>query len=859
MADLKFHCPECDQRLAVDESAAGMQIDCPQCRTALIIPASSSDPVKLVSKGRIPALAGAADSAYEELERKQNELSSALEEAAKLRAESERAKSELVRLRQDLAAASDRSITPAVSPVAERMSTENAQLRAKLADAEAARELLADRAAALEARPAPAPPATDANEVAIWKQQIEVLRGEMTRSQEALTAVTAERDRLKVETVHATEALRDFDTAKATLVRREARIDELTASEAAILRERDELRAELTEALAQTQEAATARQQREAQLEELQRQLAASVADREAALLHATEHQELLGNLESVNLAALRQADEFRAQIAQLSEALHARTLERDQASQALADRDDSVRTASQTMAAAKKEMDRLNQEASALEHEHAQLRGHFDEVSEEAREVQLRVDSLLDDLHAREREVGDGRELVMRTTAERDAARQKLAEKEDELRESVARLETTHRYAETKVLETQQDAEAKVEAAERDAETRIANAQRTVEELLAAKHDLESKFAATEAMVADGTARFEALRQASDSERGSAAREREDLRHRVEQLLGDLHARENDCAEAARKFETHAAVQEALQSQLGAKSDALSRIETELEAARREASEQRETARQEAAGAKRDADARLENVVSEHETKLAAQREAAAQAARAADENRDRLERELSESNKHADALEGRISSLQADLQRSGRSVEQTRAELHIAQQNQKKAAEELLAKEKQIAELLVQIAAAQEAEKDVRSRAADAEKEFRTRLDAAEKQIEAGRRAAADRDQFAEESKRAKADLVAYHETVRGAREERDSMRLNVDSMELQLEESLDQIHAGEAERDALKAELEAVRAGLERAKQHVNVLQSRRDQMREEITRLKMQLGHGPDSAS
>ena len=38
MADIRFHCPECRQKIAVDESAGGMQVDCPNCRSTLIIP-----------------------------------------------------------------------------------------------------------------------------------------------------------------------------------------------------------------------------------------------------------------------------------------------------------------------------------------------------------------------------------------------------------------------------------------------------------------------------------------------------------------------------------------------------------------------------------------------------------------------------------------------------------------------------------------------------------------------------------------------------------------------------------------------------------------------------------------------------
>jgi len=104
MADIKFHCPECEQKILVDDSAAGMQIDCPSCRSALLIPAEAGVTAQLVTRRRQAVGAGGGGSAYEELDRKQRELTAALEEAAKLRTESEKSKTEVNRLRDDLAA-----------------------------------------------------------------------------------------------------------------------------------------------------------------------------------------------------------------------------------------------------------------------------------------------------------------------------------------------------------------------------------------------------------------------------------------------------------------------------------------------------------------------------------------------------------------------------------------------------------------------------------------------------------------------------------------------------------------------------------------------------------------------------------
>jgi DNA-directed RNA polymerase subunit RPC12/RpoP len=42
--DIVFHCSKCSQELAVDETAAGEQIDCPSCSEKLTIPRVSEQP-----------------------------------------------------------------------------------------------------------------------------------------------------------------------------------------------------------------------------------------------------------------------------------------------------------------------------------------------------------------------------------------------------------------------------------------------------------------------------------------------------------------------------------------------------------------------------------------------------------------------------------------------------------------------------------------------------------------------------------------------------------------------------------------------------------------------------------------------
>jgi len=94
MADLKFACPECHQRIGVDDSAAGVSIDCPACRTSLVIPQKAEDVPVVIVRRKLVALAGSFDASYSELDRKQKDLEGALAEAAKLREDLKKARAQ---------------------------------------------------------------------------------------------------------------------------------------------------------------------------------------------------------------------------------------------------------------------------------------------------------------------------------------------------------------------------------------------------------------------------------------------------------------------------------------------------------------------------------------------------------------------------------------------------------------------------------------------------------------------------------------------------------------------------------------------------------------------------------------------
>jgi DNA-directed RNA polymerase subunit RPC12/RpoP len=51
--DIIFNCPHCEQELAVDQSGAGSDIECPNCATSITIPMSSNPKV---TTGSLPAM-----------------------------------------------------------------------------------------------------------------------------------------------------------------------------------------------------------------------------------------------------------------------------------------------------------------------------------------------------------------------------------------------------------------------------------------------------------------------------------------------------------------------------------------------------------------------------------------------------------------------------------------------------------------------------------------------------------------------------------------------------------------------------------------------------------------------------------
>lgn len=61
MADIKFACPSCNQHITCDELWGGHQLDCPNCKNPLVVPAAAAPPAPAASRAQAPKPPGAVE------------------------------------------------------------------------------------------------------------------------------------------------------------------------------------------------------------------------------------------------------------------------------------------------------------------------------------------------------------------------------------------------------------------------------------------------------------------------------------------------------------------------------------------------------------------------------------------------------------------------------------------------------------------------------------------------------------------------------------------------------------------------------------------------------------------------------
>lgn len=446
MSEIKFRCGECEQKIAVDAAAAGVQIDCPYCKSGLVIPASADAEVVMVTRRKMAVLATAGpaaptDSLNEAISAKQDladalrqrdELTIKMTALAPLREQLEKAERDLEHARNEsVTSTKDRDILSESATRMQKMLRGLADSAPKGGIPPKEVHTLLEKMATFDRERA------DMNATLTevyssagskWDEQ----QKQLDRQRDQLATITMERDSLKLNVSKAIgeiEALRgESSKAASDFKKASEQILELNEAVASLKRERDELRTKADS------------------VEGLPNELA----------------------------AAREEASKVRAQYNELTRMLESAKLDCDQARTLASERERALEKMGAAMDGAKAELAKLREEASAGAAERERFKASSEEFNEESRELQQRVDSLLEELHARERELSeanitvssarqraDSQEVALLDVREKlEVATSRLAARELEAREAIARLGTAR--------ETGQEAQLRLEQAER-------------------------------------------------------------------------------------------------------------------------------------------------------------------------------------------------------------------------------------------------------------------------------------------------------------------------------------------------------------------------------------------------------
>ena len=328
MPDIKFRCPECAQKIAVEAAAAGFQIECPSCKSSLIIPPTAEAPVKTIQRREFAVLASATSVISDQISAKQKELDDAVAESKRLRAEAENFRQETEKARQE---------NSRVKTEAEKATAELERLRIDLSLISSERDSLRQNT----------PKGTPADSEKA-KQDLAALRKERDELETKLTAFTSlreqlvraerELDNVRDEVVTSTKE-RDILGETSARMQKQLRsladsapkggiqvkdVHALLEKMAAFDRERTDLKATLTEVY---HGAGTKWDELEKQAENLRKQLVEITAERDALKLSSTKAVD-----EAAITAPLKaELQKASSQVLELNEQLTSLKRERDE------------------------------------------------------------------------------------------------------------------------------------------------------------------------------------------------------------------------------------------------------------------------------------------------------------------------------------------------------------------------------------------------------------------------------------------------------------------------------------------------------------------------------------------------
>jgi chromosome segregation ATPase len=457
--------------------------------------------------------------AHEDLERKEKELANALAEAARLREETQRLQDECdeqkkrrvdfsiaASHRQSLGGSLFGSDGDRLGDMEGRCKTEFEELRAQLGEAIRDRDTLAQRLETLSENTEHDGAAS--TELARVREDLHYARAELASIAEQRAILQVDAGRRENEFKAVVASLKD-ELAESSSAVRAAREQAASAE-----KEREEMKTRLSSAMSwesqaiagravatrlQDQMAAilTEHQSHKADLAQAAVRLKALQSDLDTTKAQLEVEQGKLRDLGeqsgesdrgrikmeseragSEAIAAAQSDDQtLRAQLIDSQRALAVMRLERDRVRVQLQEREEGMRKAAGTVDAARTELERRRQEHSELTVEHEQLKTALAEATEEAKELQQRVDNLLDDLHARERELAEARQTLATSIVARHDGRAQIAALSCEQEKLKAELTEANRRSET-AQQRLEASEAEVRQWQRRAEEMLANGE---------------------------------------------------------------------------------------------------------------------------------------------------------------------------------------------------------------------------------------------------------------------------------------------------------------------------------------------------------------------------------------------
>ncbi len=426
MPDIKFYCPECQTKIGVDEAAAGMQIDCPTCASALVIPPNDTAPVNVLKSTKKADAALAA--ARAEIEEKEKELAVVLAESAALKADAKRIAEEsgalknssdaAERERDSLQEKSAKADADAAALSEARSAMES--LRAELARVSSEREILGKNVASLE---------TASSAEAALRKDLEEARTQLAKTRGELELAAAAAAKWDSEVKASGTVAGELSKAKAEHAAAEKERDELKAQVAKLGEDAVAVKASEGAAAGEVSKAKAAQTAAEKERDELKVHVAKLGED--AAAVKASEGAAAveLSKAKAAQTSAEKERDELKVQVVKLGEDASAVKAGRELAETEMKALGDQLSSAKDSLEAANKKLVEVAGSFAKSERERVELQRRVDDPAAGKALATLEVE--MKNLRA---QMIDTKANLAVMRGERDTVRRQIGEREAEL-----------------------------------------------------------------------------------------------------------------------------------------------------------------------------------------------------------------------------------------------------------------------------------------------------------------------------------------------------------------------------------------------------------------------------------------